>query len=186
LEILGRIDAAIGTFQTAPSRFKSAFLFAYDDVLITHASHHLGAVTAEIFSETPIIVVSFGGEQEGAVEGFISARGLARRSEMYDRASLERAMSASKQAPRIAISLPHFLALPAFLDGSGMSAIVPRPLADAFARTNPIAIHELPYPTTRLEVSSHWHERHEGDASQDWLHEVMRRATEHLRANVAT
>jgi DNA-binding transcriptional LysR family regulator len=102
---------------------------------------------------------------------------------MYDRASLERAMSASKQAPRIAISLPHFLALPAFLDGSGMLAIVPRPLADAFAHTNPIAIHELPYPTTHLEVRSLWHERHEGDASQDWLHEVMRRATEHLRVN---
>jgi DNA-binding transcriptional LysR family regulator len=178
---LGRIDAAIGTFQ-APSRFKSSFLFEYDDVLITHASQRLGAITAEMLSEIPIIVVSFGGEQEGAVEGFISERGLARRSEMYDRASFERAMSASKQAPRIAISLPHFLALPAFLDGSGMYAIVPRPLADAFSRTNPISIHELPYPTTRLEVRSLWHERHEGDAAQDWLHEVMRRATEHLRA----
>jgi DNA-binding transcriptional LysR family regulator len=179
---LGRIDAAIGTFQ-APSRFKSGFLFEYDDVLITHASQRLGAITAEMLSEIPIIVVSFGGEQEGAVEGFISERGLARRSEMYDRASFERAMSATKQAPRIAISLPHFLALPAFLDGSGMSAIVPRPLADAFSRTNPISIHELPYPTTRLEVRSLWHERNEGDAAQDWLHEVMRRATEHLRAN---
>ena len=111
---LGRIDPAIGTFQAAPSRFKSGFLFEYDDVLITHASQHLGAITAEILSEIPIIVVSFGGEQEGAVEGFISERGLARRSEMYDRASFERAMSTSKQAPRIAISLPHFLALPAF------------------------------------------------------------------------
>jgi DNA-binding transcriptional LysR family regulator len=182
---LGRIDAAIGTFQAAPSRFKSSFLFEYDDVLITHASQRLAQVTAVTLSEIPIIVVSLGGEQEGAIEGFISERGLARRSEMYDRASLERATSNSKQAPRIAISLPHFLALPAFLDGSGMSAIVPRPLADVFARTNPIAIHELPYPTTRLEVRSLWHERHEGDASQDWLHEVMRRATEHLRAGVA-
>jgi DNA-binding transcriptional LysR family regulator len=180
---LGRIDVAIGTFQAAPSRFKSGFLFEYDDVLITHASQRLGPVTAETLSEIPIIVVSFGGEQEGAIEGFISERGLARRSEMYDRASLERAMSASRQAPRIAISLPHFLALPAFLDGSRMLAIVPRPLADAFARTNPIAIHELPYPTTHLEVRSLWHERHEGDASHDWLHEVMRRATEHLRAS---
>jgi|SRR5882672_1252031 DNA-binding transcriptional LysR family regulator len=179
---LGRIDVAIGTFQAAPSRFKSGFLFEYDDVLITHTSQRLGPVTAEILSEIPIIVVSFGGEQEGAIEGFISERGLARRSEMYDRASFERAMSASKQAPRIAISLPHFLALPAFLDGSGISAIVPRPLADAFARTSPIAIHELPYPTDHLEVRSLWHERHEGDAAQDWLHEVMRRATEHLRA----
>jgi DNA-binding transcriptional LysR family regulator len=178
---LGRIDAAIGTFSTVPSRFKSDFLFDYDDVLITHASHRIGKLTTEMLAGLPIIVVSFGGEQEGAVDGFISERGLARRSEMYDRASFERAMSTSERAPRIAVSLPHFLALPAFLDGSGLSAIVPRPLADSFAGTNPISIHELPYPTTRLEVRSLWHERHEGDPSQAWLHEVMRRATGHLR-----
>ena len=127
---LGRIDAAIGTFQAAPSRFKSGFLFEYDDVLVTHVSHRLGKVTTKKLSELPIIVVSFGGEQEGAVEGYISERGLARRSEMYDRASFEQAMSASKQVSRIAVSLPHFLALPAILDGSGLSAIVPRPLAE--------------------------------------------------------
>ncbi len=178
---LGRIDVAIGTFSAAPSRFKSSLLFEYDDVLVTHASHQPGKITTETLATLPIVVVSFGGEQEGAVDGFISERGLARRSEMYDRASFERAMSASERLPRIAVSLPHFLALPAFLDGSGLSAIVPRPLANSFARTNPISIHELPYPTTRLEVRSLWHERHEGDASQDWLHAVLRRATEHLR-----
>jgi len=183
---LGRIDAALGTFSAVPSRFKSGFLFEYDDVLVTHTSHHLGTITTEMLSRLPIVVVSFGGEQEGAVEGFISERGLARRSEMYDRASFERAMSSSERIPRIAVSLPHFLALPAFLEGSGLSAIVPRPLADSFARSNPISIHELPYPTTRLEVRSLWHERHEGDASQDWLHEVMRRATEQLRSVAIT
>jgi len=177
---LGRIDAAIGTFQAVPSRFKSGFLFEYDDVLVTHVSHRLGKVTPKKLSGLPIIVVSFGGEQEGAVDGYISERGLARRSEMYDRVSFEHAMSAAKQVPRIAVSLPHFLALPAFLAGSGLSAIVPRPLADSFARIHPISIHELPYPTTRLEVRSLWHERHEGDASHDWLHGVMRRSTEHL------
>jgi DNA-binding transcriptional LysR family regulator len=182
---LGRIDAAIGTFSAVPTRFKSGFLFEYDDVLVTHSLHRLDRLTTQLLSGLPIVVVSFGGEQEGAVDGFISERGLARRSEMYDRASFERAMSTSERVPRIAVSLPHFLALPAFLDGSGLSAIVPRPLANSFAQTYPISIHELPYPTTRLEVRSLWHERHEGDASQSWLHEVMRRATEHLRVTAA-
>jgi len=183
---LGRIDAAIGTFQTASSRYKSDFLFEYDDVLVTHKSHRLGMLTRKKLLALPVIVVSFGGEQEGAVDGFISERGLARRSEMYDRRALEEAMSTSRQVARIAVSLPHFLALPAFLDDSGMSAIVPRPLAETFTRTYPIAIHELPYPTTRLEVRSLWHERHEGDASHDWLHDLMRRATEHLRMGTAS
>jgi hypothetical protein len=46
----------------------------------------------------------------------------------------------------------------------------------------PLAVHELPYPTTRFTVAALWHERHQGDASQNWLHEAVRRATEGLRS----
>ena len=80
---LGRIDVAIGIFSAPPDRFRSSLLFEYDDVLITHASQRLGVVTTEILSRIPIIVVSFADEQEGTLEGFISERGLARRSEMF-------------------------------------------------------------------------------------------------------
>jgi DNA-binding transcriptional LysR family regulator len=176
---LGRIDAAIGTFSGAPQRFNSNLLFEYDDVLI--AGRAVDAMTIEQLSRLSIVVVSFGGEQEGAIDGFISERGLARRSEMYDRRAFERAFAASECLPRLAVSLPHFLALPSLLEGSDLAAIVPRPLADSFARRHSISIYELPYPTTRLEVRSLWHERHEGEASQEWLHGIMRRATEHLR-----
>ena len=182
---LGRIDAAIGTFSAVPQRFKSDFLFEYDDVLITHSSQNPGVITTETLATLSIVVVSFGGEQEGAIDGFISERGLARRSEMYDRTAFENAFSASSQVPRVAVSLPHFLALPALLDHSSLVAIVPRPLAHSFAATHPVTIHELPYPTNRFEVRSVWHERHQGDASQNWLHEAIRRATSHLRAGNA-
>jgi hypothetical protein len=40
---LGRIDAAIGTFQAAPSRFKSGLLFEYDDVLNRRSRLRLSA-----------------------------------------------------------------------------------------------------------------------------------------------
>ncbi|SDO10510.1 LysR family transcriptional regulator [Afipia sp. GAS231] len=175
---LGRIDAAIGTFSGAPQRFNSNLLFEYDDVLI--AGRAFETMTIEHLSRLSIVVVSFGGEQEGAIDGFISERGLARRSEMYDRRAFERAFAASERLPRLAVSLPHFLALPSLLEGSDLAAIVPRPLADSFARNHSISIYELPYPTARLEVRSLWHERHEGEASQEWLHGIMRRATEHL------
>jgi hypothetical protein len=49
---------------------------------------------------------------------------------------------------------------------------MPSPAPTRFQSTNSL-------PTTRFEVRSLWHERHEGDAAQDWLH---RRSTEHLRA----
>lgn len=182
---LGRIDAAIGTFSAAPQRFNSSFLFEYDDVLVTNSTQKLGPITTETLSRLSIVVVSFGGEQEGAVDGFISERGLARRSEMYDRIAFERAFSASGHVPRIAVSLPHFLALPELLNSSDLAAIVPRPLANAFASSHPVSIYELPYSTSQLEVRSLWHERYDGDASQRWLHTILRRATKHLRLNSA-
>jgi DNA-binding transcriptional LysR family regulator len=177
---LGRIDAALGVFAGIPERFRSNFLFEYDDVLVTSIHQKLGVLDKASFAKLPIVVVSFGGEQEGAVDGFLSERGLARRSEMFDRAALERALEESENPPRIAVSVPYFLALPELLQDTALAAIVPRPLAHSLVRTHPIAIYELPYPTTSMEVRMLWHERNEGEPSQRWLHGIVRRSTEHL------
>lgn len=76
---LGRIDVAIGVFSTPPSRFRTALLFEYDDVLIVGGKRKLGRLDKARLATLPLVVVSFGGEQEGAIGGFISERGLARR-----------------------------------------------------------------------------------------------------------
>ena len=178
---LGRIDVAIGVFSPPPSRFRTALLFEYDDVLIIGKKRKLGRLDKAKLATLPLVVVSFGGEQEGAIGGFISERGLARRSEMYDRPALERALADCDHPPRIAVSLPHFLALPALLVDSELAAIVPRPLAQALERAHAITTHELPYTTTPVEVRLLWHERVEDEPSHEWLHEVLRRATEELR-----
>jgi DNA-binding transcriptional LysR family regulator len=175
---LGRIDVAIGVFSSPPSRFRTALLFEYDDVLIVGGSNKLEHIDKATLEQLSLVVVSFGGEQEGAVEGFISERGLARRSEMYDRAALEKMFGESDPLPRVAITLPHFLALPALIENSNLAAIVPRPLANVFERTYAIAIHELPYKTTSLEVRLLWHKRLDEDPSHQWLHEILRRSIE--------
>jgi DNA-binding transcriptional LysR family regulator len=168
---LGRIDVAIGVFSSPPSRFRTALLFEYDDVLIVGKKRKLGRLDNAKLATLPLVVVSFGGEQEGAIGGFISERGLARRSEMYDRAALERALSDSDRPPRIA----------ALLVDSELAAIVPRPLARTFEQAHAITTYELPYSTIPVEVRMLWHERIEEEPSHEWLHEVLRRATEELR-----
>ena len=180
---LGRIDVAIGVFSNPPGRFRTAFLFEYDDVLIVGGTRRLSRLDKPKLAQLPLVVVSFGGEQEGAIGGYISERGLARRSEMYDRAALERALSESDRPPRIAVSLPHFLALPALLEGSDLAAIVPRPLATALERTHAVTTYELPYAATPLEVRLLWHERVENEPSHEWLREILRRAAEGLRSS---
>jgi DNA-binding transcriptional LysR family regulator len=100
---------------------------------------------------------------------------------MYDRPALERALAESERPPRIAVSLPHFLALPALVEDTELAAIVPRPLAKVLEEKHSIAAYDLPYATTPVEVRLLWHERLEDDPSHEWLHEILRRATKHLR-----
>jgi len=178
---LGRIDVALGNFAYPPDRFTSQILFGYDDVLIADAALPLDTLDCARLAQLPIAVVSFGGERDGAVDGFLFERGLARRSEMYDRKAFEQALAAAGETGRIALSLPHFLALPALLAGSERAAIVPRPLGQSFAGRLPIAVHELPYPTLQTEVRCLWHERNDKDTAQSWLRDVIQRATESLR-----
>ncbi|RZN33749.1 LysR family transcriptional regulator [Bradyrhizobium sp. Leo121] len=177
---LGQIDAAIGPFSDVPARFRSSSLFAYDDVLIASSSRELGDLSLEKLSSLSIAVVSQHGEHDGVVNGYVYERGLARRSEMYDRAALERAFSGSMRGPRIALSLPHFLALPSLVEDTDLAAIVPRPLARSLARARRLSTYELPYRPGLVDVSVVWHERNADDAPQEWLRELLRRAGEPL------
>jgi LysR substrate binding domain len=95
------------------------------------------------------------------------------------------ALSAYKQGPRIALSMPHFLALPALLGHTDLIAIVPRPLAQSIVDTHKLSIHELPYEPPPVDVSVLWRERTAKEASHQWLREILRRATEPLRGSSA-
>lgn len=181
---LGQIDAAIGTFSDAPERFRSNSLFYYDDVMIASSSLGLGQLSLQKLSGLSIAVVSLHGDQDRIVDGFLSERGLARRADMFDRVGLDHAFSETKPAPRIAVSLPHFLALPSLLEGAHLAAIVPRPLGRSLARMHPISIHELPYRTALMDVGVLWHERNAGSAPHEWLFNVLRRAAEPLRPHL--
>jgi DNA-binding transcriptional LysR family regulator len=176
---LGKIDAAIGTFSHVPERLRSHTLFAYDDLLITSSARRLGKLSVDSLSRLTLAAVSLQNEYDGFVGGS-AQRELLRRSEMFDRAALESAVSASKRGSPIALLVPHFLALPSLLAHTELAAIAPRPLAHSLACTYPLSIHELPYKTTPMTVHLLWHERSERDRSQEWIRDMLRRATEHL------
>ncbi|WP_063777761.1 LysR family transcriptional regulator [Bradyrhizobium japonicum] len=177
---LGHVDVAVGTFSEIPDRFRASPLFSSDDVLVAHRSRRLGRLSHDKLATLSIATVSvYGGH--GGTDGFLSAHGLSRRSEMFDRMAMERAFRGSARKPRLAVSLPHFLALPSLLEERELTAIVPRPLASLLARMYPLSVHELPYKAAVMDVSVLWSERNLGDAAQDWLRGMLMRATESLR-----
>jgi DNA-binding transcriptional LysR family regulator len=174
---LGRIDLAIGDFATVPERFNSNVLFHDEDLLIMsrQSSHGKNGITLSDLSKMPFMVVSLGGEEEGGLHGFISERGLARRSELFDRSALVAALAELKVTPRIVLAQPHFLALPSLLADSDAVAIVPRLLATLFANSGAVVVHDLPY-RRHVAVRTVWHKRNDRDAGHAWLRGLLDRA----------
>jgi DNA-binding transcriptional LysR family regulator len=168
---VGRIDLAIGTFSEVPPRFGAMALGQHDEVIVMRRGHPIGRRRAQLadFAAYPLLTVSLGGQEEGAISGFIVERGLARQSEMFDRHALEEALAREGIAPRYRVTVAHALAIPMLLRETDMLSIVPRPLAGEFAQGAAVACAELPYPTPGMAVRAVWHRRNDDDAGHQWL-----------------
>lgn len=175
---VGRIDLAIGIFSEVPQRFAAMLLGQYDEVIVMRRGHPIGRRRARLadFAAYPLLTVSLGGQEEGAISGFIAERGLARQSEMFDRHALEEALAREGIAPRYRMTVAHALALPMLLRDTDMLSIVPRPLAGEFAQGAALACAELPYPTPGIDVRAVWHQRNDDDAGHQWLRECVNQA----------
>ena len=168
---IGRIDIAVGIFAEVPARFQSMLVWKQTEVLVMHREHPIGerAVTREDLLNYPLVSVSLGGQEEGAVGGFIVERGLARQSEMFDRQALEDAFADSPASPRLRVSVAHSLAIPALLRHSDMLAIVPSPLGREFERYGELRARPIPYPAPMSSVRAVWHARNDQDPALQWL-----------------
>jgi len=161
---LGQIDIAIGVFAELPPRFHAIPLWTQTDTLCMRPGHPLAGrpVGLEDLERYPLLAVSQGGAEEGAVDGYLCERGLARESEMFDRAALP-------HAARPRMLLPHALAVPSLLSGSDMLALLPSPLSRKFADSNGFYSAALPYKARDVQVRAIWHERSGEDPAHAWL-----------------
>ena len=166
---LGRIDVAIGVFAEIPARFRSMRLWTQVDSLAMRPGHPLAgqAVNGADLLAYPLAAVSLGGPEEGAVDGYIAERGLARQSDMFDRQALCAALA--PELPRLRMLVAHALAVPSLLADSDMLAVLPSPLARFFAREHGLVAVSLPYPSRPVDVHAIWHERSEADPAHAWI-----------------
>lgn len=173
---LGRIDLAIGIFSQVPPRFNSCTLMSQGEAVVMRKDHpaSAGKLTLQALASYPLVAVSVGGDEEGAIDGFILERGLARQSEMFDRSALSNSLAALGAKPRVRITVPHALAIPALLRGSDMLSIVPASLARALTpRDSNLVMRRLPYLSGVAVTRSVWHGRHEHDAGHVWLRDLV-------------
>lgn len=172
---LGRIDLAVGIFSQMPPRLNSRTLMSQGEAILMSKGHPASRrkLTLRDLTRYPLVTLSVGGEEEGAVGGFIVERGLARQSEMFDRRALEEALLESKEAPRLRVTVPHALAIPALLRDTQMLSIVPASLAVVLAKSGDLIRRQPPYQAGTSALRAVWHGRDEHDLGHAWMREMV-------------
>ena len=174
---VGRIDLAIGVFAQVPQRLQSQAIATLAEVLVMRKGHPAARRKLALpeLGKYPLLTISVGGNEDGAVDGFILERGLARQSEMFNRHALEDALRGAGVTPNFRVTVPHSLAIPSLLADSDMISIVPATLARAFASGKTLLVRALPYRSEGTVLRAVWHRRNEHDPACAWLREEVRR-----------
>ena len=92
---------------------------------------------------------------------------------MFDRHALEEALRESGEAPRLRMTVPHSLAIPALLRDTQMLSIVPASLAVALTKGGELVHRQPPYEAGTSSMRAVWHGRDEHDVGHAWLREMI-------------
>lgn len=71
--------------------------------------------------------------------------------------------------PKIRLTAAHFLALPDIVRTTDLGVVMPRAIAEGFARSGDYVIVETALPQRTFTVSLHWSRRYENDPAHRWL-----------------
>lgn len=171
----GRADLAIGSFKRIPEWFAAETLLSETRVWVMSADHPAAReeLTLERLAALPHLVVTATGEDEHAIDGFVTDQGLERMVTRSDNGLLQGALAARGLNRTIAVTTPHFSAALAAVTRSDIAALLPRRLATAFMGLYRLALFEPPYPSPPFEVMALWHREAGDQPAIAWLHSLL-------------
>jgi DNA-binding transcriptional LysR family regulator len=147
----GEVDLAVGYFPGLQgAAVYQQRLFSHSFVCILRKNHpRIGnQMTKKQFLEEHHAVVQQEGKSHELFEQALAAQGLTR---------------------RIALSVPHFLALPLLIAESDLVVTVPYAVAKSFAKMTDLKVLRPPMQVPRADVKQHWHARFHHDEANKWL-----------------
>ena len=147
----GDVDLAVGLFPDLKAGFFQQRLYSDEFVCLLRADHPraTGPISLKQFAEMRhAVITSAGTGHEAAVE---------------------RAFSAQRHRRRVALTIPHFMAVPIIVRQTDCVVTVPRRLAQAFAGFAGIAAIAPPIRIPVFEIKQHWHERYHHDPANKWM-----------------
>ncbi len=151
----GEVDIAIGLFPDLKAGFFQQRLYRDEFVCIVRSGHPAlrAALTTKVFADMRHAAIDSAGTGHQAV--------------------VERAFSRQRLHPRIAVTVPHFMALPAIVAETDLIATIPRRLARTFAAYPNITLVAAPLRIPSVDIRQHWHKRYHHDDANKWLRRLL-------------
>ena len=157
----GEVDLALGVFPKPTNRHVCSRLFKERFVGVVRQGHPAfvkGVPKAKTLANLPHVLVTVRRDDRGALDTAFEAQGMKR---------------------RVAVTLPHMLALPAILATSDLVAAVPERGAKAFGGSG-LSIFELPIATQAWEVMMLWSPHARSDRASAWLRSKLQKSAKGL------
>ena len=158
----GRIDLAVG-WVDRPSDVYRDELFMEDFVCIVRPKHpRIGQrlTLSQFASEWHLVV----GRADAGPDVFLRATN----------ASLEKGFSKAVRERKVALLVPHFLAVPNIIANTDLVCVVPRQLGQVYEAYGQVRIVALPVKCESFAVSQFWHKRFDADQGNVWLRAQVR------------
>ena len=174
--VAGRVDLAIGSFRRVPEPFVAETLLQENRVWVLSRDHPAaqGELTLGRLASLSHLIISATGEDEHAVNGYVTDHGLERLVMRSEIGLLQGALAAHGLRRVIGLTTPHFMAALAVISQSDMAAPLPRRLAAAFAEQYRLKLFDPPYPSPPFDIMALWHRDHGNEPAIAWLRSVLR------------
>lgn len=166
----GRLDFVLGWFGDLPERVRRTKVIDEQEAVVVRKGHPLttGVATKERIFAYPHVVVELLGSEEDVSDGFLDDRGVLRRV-WIERLIIESSHHEDSLVARVAVSVPHFSAVPPILAGSELVATLPRRFALRAAEPYGLSLLDLPFTPFAVQVEAVWHHRSDRDSGLQWL-----------------
>ena len=149
----GEVNIALGPFPGLKAEFFEQRLYSDSFVCIARAGHPKvrNTLTYKQFCEIPHVVVESAGHE----------------------AAFERIIRRQKVDRRIAVTVPHFMALPVIIGDSDLIATIPLRAAESFSYLAKIKLFKVPIELPSYDIKQHWHERFHRDPANQWMRNTL-------------
>ncbi|MBB4860298.1 DNA-binding transcriptional LysR family regulator [Novosphingobium chloroacetimidivorans] len=153
----GTVEFAVGTFDYVPSTIKTLNLQPLQEICIADEANPFlqsCVLDLDLFLSLPHVAVSMEGQHGTPIDIAIETLGYQR---------------------RIALTVPHFLAVPSAVVGTDMLAVVVESLLDRLPERSLVKRCKLPLPFEPVMGRIAWHRRFDFDAGHQWMRDLIER-----------